>query len=165
MTHIRDQGLGTQQYIKLRRSHGQVTKVPRQTPHITTEYSADSRNRTPRARICLHTQKPKPQACIKEKINYTIYRVTCLTTIQKKTGTTPQGSRDDNVTATINKTHNPALQHGFSWGGKKEEYAKPRTYVRAVSYGKIGLTTISETHDLLSEILLVLYKEKTHPPM
>ena len=40
----------------------------RQAQHITTEYSADSRNRTPRARIRLHIQRPKPQASIKNKI-------------------------------------------------------------------------------------------------
>ena len=44
--HIRDQSLRAQQYIVLRRSHGQVTKVPSQALHITTEYPADSRNRT-----------------------------------------------------------------------------------------------------------------------
>ena len=43
--HIWDQYLRAQLYIILRRSHGQVTKVPRQAPHITTEYSTDSRNR------------------------------------------------------------------------------------------------------------------------
>ena len=32
-------------------SHGQVTKVSDQAPHISTKYSADSRNRTPRARV------------------------------------------------------------------------------------------------------------------
>ena len=55
-------------YIILRRSHGQVTKVPGQAPHITTEHSADSRFRKPRARVCLHIQKPKPQATVKNKI-------------------------------------------------------------------------------------------------
>ena len=39
-------------------------------------------------------------------------------------GTTPQGSRDGNVTAATNKTHNSALQDGFSGGGKKEN-SKP----------------------------------------
>ena len=49
-----------------------VSKVclmpPGQAPHITTEYSADSRYRTPRARVCLHIQKPKPLATIKNEI-------------------------------------------------------------------------------------------------
>ena len=36
-----------EQYIKLRRSHGQVTQVPGQSLHITTEYPADSSNRPP----------------------------------------------------------------------------------------------------------------------
>ena len=36
---------------------------------------------------------------------------------------------------------------------KKEEYAKPRTIV---SYGKIGLTTVAVTHNLLSVMPLVL---------
>ena len=35
VTHIWDQSLRAQQYIILRRSHGQVTKVPGQAPHIT----------------------------------------------------------------------------------------------------------------------------------
>ena len=47
-------------------------------------------------------------------------------------------------------------QSGFSRGGKKEDYAKPRTEVREVSYGKIGLTTVAETQDLLSGMPLVL---------
>ena len=59
----------SKQYIILRRSHGQVTKVPGWAPHITTEQSADSRHRTPRARVCLHIQKPKPQASTKNKID------------------------------------------------------------------------------------------------
>ena len=57
-----------QHYIILRRSHCQVTNVPGQAQHITAEYSADSRNRTPRAKVGLHIQKPKPQASIKNKI-------------------------------------------------------------------------------------------------
>ena len=39
VTHIWDQNLRAQQYIILRRSHGQVTKVPGQASRITTEYS------------------------------------------------------------------------------------------------------------------------------
>ena len=42
--------------------------VPGQAPHITTEYSADSWYRTPLARDCLHIQKPKPEATIKNEI-------------------------------------------------------------------------------------------------
>ena len=38
-----------------------------------------------------------------------------------------QGSRDSNVTAATNKARNPALQRGFSGGGKKIDYTKPRT--------------------------------------
>ena len=72
----------TQQYIILRRSHGQVTKVPGQAPHITTEYSADIRYRTTLARVCLHIQKPKPQATIKNEIkkihiNYLMFTIQC----------------------------------------------------------------------------------------
>ena len=47
-------------------------------------------------------------------------------------------------------------QRGFSGEEKKEEYAKPRTEGREVSYGKIGLTTVAVTQDLLSGIPLVL---------
>ena len=39
---------------------------------------------------------------------------------------------------------------------KKEEYAKQRTEGREVSYGKIGLTTVAVTQDLLSGMQLVL---------
>ena len=51
-------------------------------------------------------------------------------------------------------------QRGFSGEGKKEEYAKPRTWGRGVSYDKIGLTTVAVTHDLLSGMPLVLVKKK-----
>ena len=46
-------------------------------------------------------------------------------------------------------------QRGFNGGGKKEEYAKPHTEGREVSYGKIGLTTVSVIQDLLSGMPLV----------
>ena len=38
---------------------------------------------------------------------------------------------------------------------KKEEYAKPHTEGREVSYGKIGLTTVAVARDLLSGMPLV----------
>ena len=74
--------LRAQQYIILRRSHSQVTKVPSHSPHITIEYSADIRYRTPRAGVCLHIQKPKPQATIKnvikkKSINYLKFTIKC----------------------------------------------------------------------------------------
>ena len=48
-------------------------------------------------------------------------------------------------------------QRGFSGGEKKKvKYAKPRTEGREVSYGKIGLTTVAVTQDLLSGMPLVL---------
>ena len=50
-------------------------------------------------------------------------------------------------------------QRGFSGGGKKEEYAKPHLG-RGVSYGKIGLTTVAVTHDLLSGMQLVLLRKE-----
>ena len=43
---------------------------------------------------------------------------------------------------------------------KKVEYAKPHTYGRGVSYGKIGLTSVAVTHDLLSGMLLVLLRKE-----
>ena len=43
-------------------------RLPARPQHVTTEYSADSRNRTPRTRVSLHIQKPKPQASIENKI-------------------------------------------------------------------------------------------------
>ena len=42
--------------------------VPGQAPHITAEYSADSRNRMLRMRVSLHIKKPKLQGSIKYKI-------------------------------------------------------------------------------------------------
>ena len=39
---------------------------------------------------------------------------------------------------------------------KKEEYAKPLNEGREVSYGKIGITTVAVTQDLLSGMPLVL---------
>ena len=47
-------------------------------------------------------------------------------------------------------------QRGFSRGGIKEEHAKPRTEGIEVSFGKIGLTTVAITQDLVSEMPLVL---------
>ena len=47
-------------------------------------------------------------------------------------------------------------QRGFSGGEKKEEYGKPRTEGREVSYGKIGLTTVAVTQDLISGLPLIL---------
>ena len=38
---------------------------------------------------------------------------------------------------------------------KKEEYTKPRTKEKGVSYGKIGLTTVAVTQDLPSGMQLV----------
>ena len=38
----------------------------------------------------------------------------------------------------------------------KKKYAKPHTEGREVSFGKIGLTTVAVTRDLLSGMLLVL---------
>ena len=61
-----------------------------------------------------------------------------------------------NVTAATNKTHNPVLTAWFSGEGKKEEYVKPRTESREVNYGKIGITTMAVTDDLLSGMPLVL---------
>ena len=91
-------------------SHGQVSNVPGQAQLITTEYSADSRNRTYWARINLRIHKPKPQARVKEKMIDT-HRPCQYNT--ENMGTTSQGSRDGNVTTATDKTHNPALQRGF----------------------------------------------------
>ena len=49
-------------------------------------------------------------------------------------------------------------QRGFSGGEKKGEYAKPRTEGREVSYGKIGLTTVAVTQDLLSGMPYVILR-------
>ena len=51
-------------------------------------------------------------------------------------------------------------QCGFNGGGKKEKYAKPHTKGRAVSYGKIGITTVAVTQDLASGKPLVLYEKE-----
>ena len=44
------------------------SQVSGQTQHLTTEYSEDGRNRTPRANVSLHIQKPKPHASVENKI-------------------------------------------------------------------------------------------------
>ena len=46
-------------------------------------------------------------------------------------------------------------QRGFTGGGKKVVYVKIRTEGREVSYGKIELTTVAVTQDLLSGMPLV----------
>ena len=65
------------------------------------------------------------------------------------------GSCDGNVTAATNKTHNPASVV-LAVQERKEEYAKPHTKGRGVSYGKIGFTTVALTQDLPSGMPLVL---------
>ena len=50
----------------------------------------------------------------------------------------------------------PALTAWFLKGRKKRENAKPRTEGRELSYGKIRLTTVAVTQDLLSAMPLVL---------
>ena len=37
VTYLSDRSLRAQEYITLRRSHGQITEFPRQATHITTE--------------------------------------------------------------------------------------------------------------------------------
>ena len=139
VTHIWDQSLRAQQYIILRRSHGQVTKGPGLTPDITTEYSADSRDRTPMASVCLHIQKPKPQATIKNEIEK----------IHKLIDVTIQYTNDDGGRAFAMAMLPPPptkpitlpWQRGFSMGGIKRR-VHLATW-RWVSYGKIGLTTVA----------------------
>ena len=73
-------------------------------------------------------------------------------TIQyKKTdGGSRLGSSDYNVTDATNETHNPAHDSVVSAREEKQkENAKPRTKGRRVSYGKIGLTTVAVTQDLI----------------
>ena len=48
------------------------------------------------------------------------------------------------------------LQRGYSGGGKREAYAKPRTEGTEVSDGKIGPTTVDVTQDILSRMPFVL---------
>ena len=84
--------------------------VSGQTPHITEEYTAESRDRKPRARVSLHIEKPKPQASIKNKIEKILKLFDVYNAIHKRFG---KGSCDGNVTAATNKTHNPALRVWF----------------------------------------------------
>ena len=56
-------------------------------------------------------------------------------------GTTPQGSRD----AAHQQNHNPALQRGFSVGGKKKEGAKPHVLRESSELRKIALTAMAAT--------------------
>ena len=62
------------------------------------------------------------------------------------------------------QTHNRALTEWFSRRGKKVECAKSRTKRRGMSYGKIGLTTMAVTLDLLSGMPLGSLNKITHPP-
>ena len=79
-----------------------------------------------RARVCLHIEKPKHQATIKKmsqrkSINYMMF------TIQY---TNDDGGRVVAMAMLPPPPTKPITlhwQHGFSRGGKKEEYAKPRT--------------------------------------
>ena len=59
-------------------------------------------------------------------------------------------------TAATNKTSNIALTVWFQLVRKRRTYAERRTKGRGVSYGKIGLTTVAVTRDLLFEMPLVL---------
>ena len=45
-------------------------------------------------------------------------------------------------------------------GGKKEQYAKPGTKGRGVSYWKIGLTTVAVTQGCRW-----FFRKRTHPPL
>ena len=81
-----DQSLRAQPYIIPRRSHGQITKVPGHALHIPTEYSANSRNRTPLTKVSLHIRKPKPQASVEKYLNQSINWLNVCNTIQKYNG-------------------------------------------------------------------------------
>ena len=48
------------------------------------------------------------------------------------------------------------FQRDLRWGGKKEEYAKPLTIGRGVSYGTIGFSAVAVIQDLISRMPLVL---------
>ena len=50
----------------LRLGPGKYTKVPGQAPHITTDHSADIRNRTSLARVTLRIRKPKLETRVKD---------------------------------------------------------------------------------------------------
>ena len=142
-----------QQYIILNRSHGQVTKVPSQAPHITAGYSADIRNRTLLARVSLNIQKPKPQASIinkREKIHklFDVYN-----TIHKRCGWPVAMAM---LPPSSTKPITMPWQCGFNGEERKKSTPKPRTKWRGVSYGEIGLTTVAVTQNLLSGMQLVL---------
>ena len=159
VTHIWDQSLWAIQYIILRRSHGQVTKAPGQAPHITTEYSVDSRKRTLLTRVCLHIQKPKPQASIKNKIDKVNKLFDVYNTIHKRWW--GRAVAMAMLPPPPTKLITLPWQRGFIGGGKKEKYVKPLTEGRGVSYGKIGITTVAVTHDLLWGMPLVLLKKNS----
>ena len=69
-------------------------------------------------------------------------------TIQYTNDDVGGGSCDGHIAADSNKIHKRALI-GWFWRRRKkeEEYPKPRTNGRGVSYGKI--TTVAVTQDLL----------------
>ena len=111
------------------------------------------RNRTPQARVSLHIQNPKPRVRIKNRIEK----------IHKLFDVTMEYTKDWGRVVAMAMLPPPPTkpitlpwQCGFSWGGKKEEYAKPRTKGTGMPYGKIGLTTVAVTQDLPSGMPLVL---------
>ena len=122
-------------------------------PHITAEYSVDSRNRTLWAKVSLHIQKPKPQASIKNKVEkiHKLFDVTMQYT--KNWGREVAMAM---LPPPLTKPITLPWQSGFSGVGKKEEYAKPCTKGRGVTCRKIGIMTVAITQYLLSGMPLVL---------
>ena len=108
--------LGAQQYVIPKRRHGQVTKVLDQATLIITEWSTDSRNRTPRARVSHHIQKPKRQASIKNKINFINYSMFTLQYTKDDGGRTIAMAM---LPLPPTKPITLPGQCGFSGGGKK----------------------------------------------
>ena len=97
-------------------------KVPGQAPHITADYSADIRNRTPRAKINLHIQKPQPQVSIKNKTEKIHKLFDVYNTMNKRYGKAVAMAM---LPLPPTKLITLPLQCGFAGAGKKEEYAKP----------------------------------------
>ena len=132
VTHIWDKSLGAQQYIILRWKQIQVTKVPAQALHITTEYSADINKWMPWARVSDQIQKLKPHTSMKNKLKKFHKLFDVYNTLHKNDG----GSAVviSMLPAPPTKPMTLPWQHGFCEGGKKEQYTKPHTEDRKVSY-------------------------------
>ena len=142
--------------------------VPGQTSHITTKYSADSRNRTPGAMVhistsILHIQKPRTQEGIKNKIEKFHKLFNVYNTIHNILWR--YGRCDGSVTAATKKPIALACQCGFSEGGKKRTvrqatFERERSELRENRAYDCGCNSGSSLR-----VAVGFLRKITHPPL